>query len=106
MRPLLHGIAASVGVTRGKVKVISQPSDHLKMEKGDILVAEFTTPLFLPAILKASAIVTDIGGILCHAAIVAREYRIPCIVGTGNATKVLHDGQEVQVDGSTGILYG
>jgi len=73
--------------------------------QGDVLVAEMTTPDFVPAMKRASAIVTDRGGRTAHAAIVSRELGIPCVVGTGNAMAVLKDGQEITVDGSKGKVY-
>jgi pyruvate,water dikinase len=106
MKPLLRGTGASAGVVQGRVRIVTEPSHATRMKDGEVLVAEFTTPLFMPAILKASAVVTDLGGMLAHAAIVAREFGIPCVVGTQNATKVLRDGQEVIVDGSEGIVCG
>lgn len=75
-----------------------------RMKNGDILVATNTSPDMMPAIEKASAIVTDEGGMLCHAAIVSREFNIPCIVGTGNATKVLKEGDLIEIDAEKGIV--
>jgi pyruvate,water dikinase len=74
------------------------------MEKGQILVSQTTDPELMPALRKASAIVTDLGGMLSHSAISARELDIPCIIATGNATKVLKDGMEVEVDANSGIV--
>lgn len=102
---LSKGIGASVGIVFGEVKVVLYPSQNSKMESGDILVTPTTNPLFTPAILKAKALVTDTGGRLCHAAIVARELNIPCVVGTEDATKVLKDGQEIVVNGKEGAVY-
>lgn len=103
---LLSGIPASPGVARGKVKII-KGHEHLdKMKDMDVLVTPFTNPLFTPAILKASAIITDEGGITCHAAIIAREFGIPCVTGTQQATKKLTDEMEVNVDGERGLIYG
>ena len=99
---VLKGIPASAGIARGKAKIILTPKHIDKMQDGNILVAEFTNPLFTPAILIASAVVTDKGGFLCHAAIISREMGIPCIVGTQKATKVLSDEEEVIVDGEKG----
>lgn len=104
-KPLLKGIGASAGVVTGKVKLVSDPSQNSKMDKGNILVTSITNPLFTPAIMKASAIVTDLGGILSHPAIIARELNIPAVVGTEKATQVLKDGVEITVDGSTGAIY-
>jgi len=78
--------------------------DMPKMKKGDIMLSETTYPALVPAMKKAAAIVTNIGGLTCHAAIVARELKIPCVVGTKIATKVLHDGQLVEVDADKGIV--
>ena len=75
-----------------------------KMEKGDILVSQITYPNLLPAMKKAAAIVTNVGGVICHAAIIARELNIPCIVGTKNATKVLKDGDIIEVNANNGII--
>jgi pyruvate,water dikinase len=79
-------------------------SDLSKMEGGDILVSPMTTPEFVPAMRRASAIVTDEGGITCHAVIVSRELGIPCIIGTKIATRVLKDGDEVEVDAEKGVV--
>ncbi len=105
LTPLLKGLAASPGVAVGKVKIILDPSELGKMEKGDILVTKMTNPDFVPAMRIAAAIVTDEGGITSHAAIVSRELGIPCIVGTGNATKVLKDNQIITVDATRGVVY-
>ena len=102
---ILRGLGASPGRVKGKAKIISDVSMIAKLKEGDILVAPFTTPLLTPAIFKASAIVTDTGGLVCHAAIVAREFGIPCVVGTDKATKVLSDGMELVVDGEKGEVY-
>jgi pyruvate,water dikinase len=75
-----------------------------KVQKGDVLVAPMTRPEHLPAMRRAAAIITDEGGITCHAAIVSRELGIPCIIGTKIATKVLQDGQTVEVDADKGVV--
>ena len=102
---LLSGAPASPGMASGPVKIISDPSQIDKVKDGDILVAEMTTPDFVPAMKRAKAIVTDRGGRTAHAAIVSRELGIPCIVGTGQATTILTDGQIISVDGSQGKVY-
>lgn len=89
---------------KGRVKIAYTVSDLDKLEKGAILVTPMTTISFVPFIKKASAIVTDEGGITCHAAVVSRELKIPCIIGTKTATKVLKDGGDVEVDGAKGII--
>ena len=103
---------ASRGKANGKVKIIPVNYGDLgtlnaeikKMESGDILVAETTAPELIVACKKAGAIVTDMGGLMSHAAIVSRELRIPCIVGTEIASKVLKDGDIVEVDADNGII--
>jgi pyruvate,water dikinase len=102
---LLEGSPASPGVEAGPVKIVMDASEIGKVEKGDILVAEMTTPDFVPAMKRAAAIITDRGGRTAHAAIVSRELGIPCVVGTGNATKTLRNGQTVTVDGARGRVY-
>jgi pyruvate,water dikinase len=102
---LLSGAAASPGVAHGPVKIVPDPSQIDKVLEGDVLVAEMTTPDFVPAMKRASAIVTDRGGRTAHAAIVSRELGIPCIVGSETATATLKDGQVITVDGSNGIVY-
>jgi len=102
---LVKGLGSSPGVGVGKVKIIKDASEIKRMERGDILVTEMTTPDFVPAMKKAAAIVTDTGGMTSHAAIVSRELGVPCIVGTGNATTILKEGEDVSVDGTHGIVY-
>lgn len=98
------GDCASVGKVRGVVKIVDTPADMNKMAKGNILVSYATSPDIMPAIRKAAAIVTDLGGIICHAAIVSRELHIPCVVGTKLATQILKDGDLVEVDATHGII--
>ncbi len=100
----LTGQIAFVGRATGFVRIINQPADLPKMQPGDILVSSVTNPNLMPAMRQAAAFVTDVGGITCHAAIVARELQKPCIIGTRTATKVLHDGDIVEVDATTGII--
>lgn len=102
---IIKGFPASPGVGIGVAKILKDASETVKIESGNVLVAKMTTPDFVPAMKKASAIVTDEGGMTSHAAIVSRELGIPCIVGTGNATQVLKEGMEITVDGSSGIVY-
>jgi pyruvate,water dikinase len=102
---LTKGETASPGVASGKVRIIKDISELDKIKSGDIMVTTMTTPDMVPAMQKAAAIVTNEGGLTCHAAIVSREMGIPCIVGTGNATEVLKDGQEVTVHATHGMVY-
>ena len=103
--PILKGLGVSPGIACGKVKVVHSLEDITKVEKGDILVTYMTSPDLVPTMSKCAAIVTDAGGQTCHAAIVSRELRIPCIVGTQKATEVLKDGQEITVDAYHGLIY-
>jgi pyruvate,water dikinase len=102
---ILKGDTASAGVYSGPVKVVNAISELNKVLKGDILVTVMTTPDMVPAMERAGAIVTNEGGLTCHAAIVAREMGTPCIVGTEHATQVLKDGQIITVHASKGIVY-
>lgn len=102
---LVKGAPASIGAASGPVKIIHKPSEIDRVEKGDVLVTEMTTPDFVPAMRRAAGIVTDTGGRTCHAAIVSRELGIPCVVGTGTATHLLKQGQMVTVDGQGGLVY-
>jgi len=105
MNVILKGIAASMGVASGAVNIIHSPKEIDKIKKGEVLVTEMTTPDFVPAMRRASAIVTDTGGRTCHAAIVSRELGIPCVVGSGTATHDLKAGQVITVDGKKGMVY-
>ena len=101
---VIKGNVASKGKAVGPVKIVMHPTQITKIEKGDVLVAPMTSPDFVVGMLKAVAIVTDHGGITCHAAIVSRELGVPCVIATGNATQVLKDGEIVEVDAEKGII--
>lgn len=101
-RVLVSGLAAAPGKVSGAVRVLSEPKQGAALLAGEVLVAPMTNPDWLPTIRRAAALVTDSGGATCHAAIVARELGVPCVVGAGSATTELVDGQVVTVDGGTG----
>ncbi|MCV7282616.1 phosphoenolpyruvate synthase [Mycolicibacterium flavescens] len=102
-----QGLAAAPGTATGIVRVLASPDEGARLQNGEILVAPMTNPDWLPAIRRSAALVTDTGGMTCHAAIVARELGVPCIVGARTATRDLHDGTLVTVDGSQGrVLAG
>lgn len=106
MKVLAKGIGASPGVAIGFTRIAFEPSEALeKLQGDDILVVPSTDPSWTIYMLKAKAIVTNTGGILSHAAIVSRELGIPCVVGTGDATSRLKDGQRISVDGTKGVIY-
>ena len=100
----LRGSCASPGNASGIVKICRGEKEIGKVEEGDILVACMTQPEFLPAMKKAAAIITDEGGLTCHAAILSRELGIPCIIGTKIATRVLKDGDIVEVNANHGVV--
>lgn len=104
-RILTKGIPASPGIAVGKARVLLDLKDAKNFQQGEILVTKMTDPDWVPIMKMASAIVTDEGGRTSHAAIVSRELGIPAVVGTGNATKVIQDGQEITVDATRGIIY-
>ena len=103
--PLLSGLAASTGSATGRVRILTSPQQQAEMRDGEVLVAEMTSPDWVPAMRRAAALVTDEGGMTCHAAIVSRELRLPCVVGTREATGTLVNGQLVTVDGRAGKVY-
>lgn len=103
--PVLHGLAASPGRATGRVRVLHSPSDGVRLVDGEVLVAPLTNPDWMPAVRRAAALVTDTGGITCHAAIVARELGVPAVVGTRSGTRTLTDGDVVTVDGSSGRVW-
>ncbi len=105
LTPVLTGAPASPGMGSGIVKIIRKSKEISKIKDGDVLVAKMTSPDYVPAMKKASAIVTDEGGLTSHAAIVSRELGIPCVVGTKEATTKLKEGVMVTVDGEIGEIY-
>ncbi|MEM3454955.1 MAG: phosphoenolpyruvate synthase [Candidatus Micrarchaeia archaeon] len=102
---ILKGLPASPGFATGKVRVILDISDLPSMQSGEILVTKMTTPDFVPAMRKASAIITDEGGLTSHAAIVSRELGVPAVIGTEKATSILKNEMLVTVDANKGIIY-
>ncbi len=100
----LKGTPACPGTVRGTVKIINVPNEMGKMKTGDIMVAHNTNPNLVPAMKKAAALVSEAGGLTCHTAIVAREIRVPCIVGVPGADKILKDGDKVEVQASIGKI--
>ncbi len=101
---MLKGQVAFRGNITGKAKIVLDKTDFSKVEAGNILVATMSTPDYLPVMIKASAFITDIGGVTSHVAIVSREMKKPCIIGTKIATQVLKDGDLVEVDANNGVV--
>jgi len=108
MKTEIKGIVASTGnglkSITGVAKLVLSEKDFSKVKKDNILIAKETNAGFLPVMLNAKAIITDLGGILCHAAIVARELKIPCVVGTKIATQVLKNGDKIEIDIKSGTV--
>ncbi|HWM57523.1 MAG TPA: PEP/pyruvate-binding domain-containing protein [Pseudonocardia sp.] len=102
--PVLRGIGASTGQVTAPARVLGGPADFGRMRSGDVLVASITTPAWTPLFAMASGVVTDIGGPLSHSSIVAREYGIPAVLGTGVATRQIPDGAQITVDGDAGTV--
>jgi pyruvate,water dikinase len=101
---LLSGTSGSPGLAQGPAKIVHNFSEFGKLQAGDVLVAPVTNPAWTPLFQRAVAVIVDTGGLASHAAIVAREYGIPAVMGTMTGTKELQDGQQVQVDGSRGLV--
>ncbi len=101
---LVSGLGASPGIATGKVRVLKSPSEGKLLQTGEMLVAPMTSPDWVPTLRRAAGIITDSGGMTCHAAIVSRELRIPCVVGTRDGTRVLRDGELVTIDGRQGKI--
>ncbi|MGD8491754.1 MAG: PEP-utilizing enzyme, partial [Anaerolineae bacterium] len=100
----LRGVAGSPGVVTGVARVIRGPEEFGKLQKNDILVAPLTNPVWTPLFAVAGAVITEVGGILSHGAIVAREYGIPAVLSVAGATKQVREGQRITVDGNRGLV--
>ncbi|MGC1460072.1 MAG: PEP-utilizing enzyme [Steroidobacteraceae bacterium] len=100
----LRGFAACRGVVEGTARIVKSVAEISRLQKGDILVCQVTNPTWAPIFSKIAAAVSDIGGSMSHAAIVAREYGLPAVVGTGNGTSRIKDGQRIRVDGGRGVV--
>lgn len=105
LSPALTGVAASPGVGAGPVHLVFNIDQALALERGQVLVTPMTNPDMVVAMRNSAGIVTDVGGMICHAAIVSRELGLPCVVGTESATRTLEAGEPVTVDGSRGAIY-
>jgi pyruvate,water dikinase len=100
----VRGFAASSGVAEGPARIVKSADEISRLKQGDILVCQITNPTWAPIFQTIVAAVSDIGGSMSHAAIVAREYGLPAVVGTGNATARIKDGQRIRVDGGRGVV--
>ncbi|KZX17278.1 phosphoenolpyruvate synthase [Methanobrevibacter cuticularis] len=102
---IVKGLGASPGIASGEVRIIHKIDELDKIKKGDVMVTTMTTPDMVPAMKRSSGIITDEGGVTCHAAIISRELGIPCVVGTGDATETLAENTKVTLDGKKGLIY-
>jgi len=102
--PLVRGLGAAPGIGAGVVRRIDDVASNPEFDDGDVLVTHMTTPDWVPLLRRAAAVVTDTGGMTCHAAIVSRELGVPCVVGTGNGTEILREGEVVTVDAGRGVV--
>ena len=101
---VLNGAAASPGLIEGVARVVKSVNELSDLQDGEILVCGSTSPAWAPIFSKIKATVTDVGGVMSHAAIVCREYGLPAVVGTGRATSEIHTGQTIRVDGTEGVV--
>jgi pyruvate,water dikinase len=100
----IKGVSAMPGLVTGKARIVLSRADFGKIEKGDVLVTSMTRPEFTQVLSQISAIITNEGGVTSHAAIISRELGIPCVIGTHTATKILKDGDLVEVNANIGII--
>ena len=103
-KTVLKGIPGCPGVYEGIAHLVSAPSELDSVQSGEVLVCKMTNPAWVVAFSKIGALVTDTGGALSHPAVVAREFHVPCVVGTRRATQIIHNGDKIRVDGSKGIV--
>lgn len=103
-QPLVTGTPASRGVATGPVRIVAGLDEFEKFKAGDVLVCRTTSPAWTPLFARASAVITETGGILAHAAIVAREFGIPAVVAAANSMTILFDDQPIVVNGTTGMI--
>jgi pyruvate,water dikinase len=101
---VLTGVPASPGAVEGRARIIDQPAQLDQLEEGEILVAPSTSTSWTPLFGKAAGVISDVGGIMCHAAIVAREYGLPSVVGVSNATRRIRTGDRLRIDGDAGTV--
>lgn len=105
MKLIAQGLGASTGVVTGRVRVLSSPDELDQLETGEVLVVQHSSPAWSVGMIRACAIISEFGGIISHAAIVAREMGIPCVVAVERATLLLANGMLVRVDGETGTIH-
>ena len=102
---ILKGMGASNGIAKGSVRIITNKKNFSLFKEGNVLVAKITDPSYVVLISRSAAVVTDIGSLMSHPAIVSREMGVPCVVATKKATTILKNGQKIKVNGTKGIIY-
>jgi pyruvate,water dikinase len=100
----LRGTGASAGIARGPARLVLSPEDFARVQGGDIIVCPASNPSWVPVFASAAGLVTNTGGVLSHAAVVAREFGLPAVVGTQNATDRIAEGSTVEIDGTLGVV--
>ncbi|OIO25506.1 hypothetical protein AUJ14_04020 [Candidatus Micrarchaeota archaeon CG1_02_55_22] len=105
MKKILSGTGASPGTASGTVRLVKDANDTPRFRPGEILVTHLTNPSMIMMMARAAGIITDVGGVTSHPAIVSREFGIPCVVATRRATEILSDGMQVKIDGTTGEVF-
>lgn len=105
MNLIAQGLGASTGIVTGRIRVLSSPNELDQLEAGEILVVQHSSPAWSIGMLRSGGIISEHGGIICHAAIVAREMGVPCVVAVEHATSLLTNGMIVRVDGETGTIH-
>lgn len=104
MVDIIKGLPASPGVVEGIARYVVSPAEFDQVQKGEILICKMTNPAWVAVFTKIAGLVTDAGGVLAHPAVVSREFGIPAVVGTSNATQKIKTGDRVRVDGNTGVV--
>ncbi len=105
MKMIAQGLGVSTGIVTGRVRVLFSPEELDQLQIGEVLVVQRSSPLWTVGMLRAGAIISEVGGMISHAAIVAREMGVPCVVAVERATSLLANGTLVQVDGETGTIH-
>lgn len=105
MAKRILGLAASKGIYEGRARIVKSTADFDKVKSGDVLVVHSSSPAWTVPMLKSGALISELGGIICHTAIVAREMGIPCVVGVTNVLEEIKDNDFVKVDGEKGEIY-
>jgi rifampicin phosphotransferase len=102
--PVLHGVGASPGIARGTARLVAGADEFERIRPGDIIVCHYTNPSWIPVFTIAGGLVTNVGGVTSHPAVVAREFALPAVVGARGATERIEDGRQIEIDGTAGTV--